>query len=63
MDCCQCQGIEAVFDRRKADEELKQYRKDGPRKTTRLLLDALALAAVHISPPGTCLARPSFPPI
>ena len=41
MDCCQCQGIETVFDRKKADKELKQYRKDGPRKTTRLLLDAL----------------------
>lgn len=41
MDCCQCQAIESLFDRKKADQELKQYRRSGPRKTTRILLDAL----------------------
>ncbi len=47
MDCCQCQGIETVFDRKTADKELRQYRKDGPRKTTRLLLDALKAEGIE----------------
>ena len=47
MDCCQCQGIETVFDRKTADKELKQYRKDGPRKTTRMLLDALKAEGIE----------------
>jgi len=47
MDCCQCQGIETVFDRKTADKELKQYRKDGPRKTTRTLLDALKAEGIE----------------
>ncbi len=41
MCCSQCQGIEAFFDDKTAQRELKQYRKRGPRKTTRLLLDAV----------------------
>lgn len=36
-----CQGIEDQFNRRVAAEELERYRRSGPRKTTRLLLDAL----------------------
>ncbi len=41
MNCCQCQGIEALFNQKIAAKELKQYRKNGPRKTTRMLIDAL----------------------
>jgi magnesium-protoporphyrin O-methyltransferase len=41
MDCCQCQGIETLFNRREADKKLKAYRKRGPAKTTRLLIEAL----------------------
>ncbi len=41
MDCCQCQGIETVFNRREAEKKLKQYRKRGPAKTTRMLIEAL----------------------
>ncbi|TFG94558.1 methyltransferase domain-containing protein [Candidatus Thorarchaeota archaeon] len=41
MSCSQCVGIESHFDQKKATEELLQYRKEGPVKTTRLLIDAL----------------------
>ncbi len=43
MNCCsrQCQGIEAFFDDKVAQRELRSYQKRGPRKTTRLLLDAV----------------------
>ena len=46
MNCCQCQGIEALFDKRMASRELEDYRQKGPSKTTRLLLDALLAAGV-----------------
>jgi magnesium-protoporphyrin O-methyltransferase len=41
MKCCQCEGIESKFDQKKAAKELEQYRKVGPSKNTRMLLDAL----------------------
>lgn len=41
MNCCQCQGIETLFNQKYAAKELKQYRTYGPRKTTRMLIDAL----------------------
>jgi len=41
MGCCQCQGIENMFDKKAAKRELKRYLKKGPRKTTSLLLDAI----------------------
>jgi 2-polyprenyl-3-methyl-5-hydroxy-6-metoxy-1,4-benzoquinol methylase len=41
MDCCQCQGIECQFDRRRVQKKLTAYRKKGPDATTRILLDAL----------------------
>jgi hypothetical protein len=41
MDCCQCTGIENVFNEKEARNKLKAYRKDGPGKTTRLLIEAL----------------------
>lgn len=46
MSCCQCQGIESVFDAKVAREELENYRKQGPAKTTRMLLEALYTAGV-----------------
>lgn len=47
MDCCQGQtGGANVFDERKATSELKRYRKKGPRKATRILLDALVREGV-----------------
>lgn len=41
MNCCQCQGIEEVFDTKTAQKDLKQYQKKGPAKSTRFLLDWL----------------------
>jgi magnesium-protoporphyrin O-methyltransferase len=41
MDCCQCQGIEKLFNEKEARNDLSSYRKDGPTRTTRILIDAL----------------------
>ena len=42
MVCRQCRGIEEFFDEKWANSELKRYRKRGPRKTTQMLVDAIA---------------------
>ena len=41
MGCCQCQGIENMFDKKSAKRELKRYLKKGPSKTTSMLLEAI----------------------
>jgi len=41
VSCCQCEGIERQFGRRTAQWELRRFRKRGPAKTTRMLIDAL----------------------
>jgi predicted TPR repeat methyltransferase len=41
MDCCQCQGIETQFNEKEAQNKLKAYRKNGPARTTRMLVEAL----------------------
>ena len=42
MSCCShCQDAEKFFTDRTAEKELKKYRKKGPWKSTRLLLDAI----------------------
>jgi magnesium-protoporphyrin O-methyltransferase len=41
MECCQCKGIETKFDQKNVSKKLKKYLKDGPKKTTLLLIDAL----------------------
>jgi hypothetical protein len=41
MSQCQCQGIDATFDRLVAEQQMKKLRRKGPQKTTRMLLDAL----------------------
>ena len=41
MGCCQCQGIENMFDKKAAKRELKRYLKKGPSKTTSMLLDTI----------------------
>jgi magnesium-protoporphyrin O-methyltransferase len=46
MVCPHCKGAERIFSDRWARRELKSYRKDGPAKTTRLLLDTLKEAGV-----------------
>lgn len=46
MSCCQCQGIETFFSDKMAARELKRYRKKGPSKTTRMLIEALTTEGV-----------------
>ena len=41
MGCCQCQGIENMFDKKAAKRALKRYLKKGPSKTTKMLLKAI----------------------
>ena len=41
MNCCQCQGIEDLFNEANVARELAQYRKKGPSKPTRVLVQAL----------------------
>ncbi len=44
MNCCnnpQCKGIEQIFNDSVAVDDLKSYKKKGPSKTTRLLLNAI----------------------
>jgi hypothetical protein len=47
MTCCQCQGIERLFDRREALHKLSAYTRHGPDRTTRLLLDAVKAVGVE----------------
>ena len=46
MTCCQCQGIEQMFDDRMARRQLRHYRRKGPAKATRRLLDAIAAGGI-----------------
>ena len=41
MPSCQCCGIEDQFDRERAEQDLRRYRRRGPLPTTRRLLRAL----------------------
>ncbi len=41
MNCCQCQGIEDVFNDRVVEGELSRFRAAGPRRETRMLIGAL----------------------
>lgn len=47
MSCCQCRGIETLFDERTARRDLRRYRRKGPLTTTRILLDALKREGVR----------------
>ena len=44
MPCTQCDGIEHEFDRGIAEKSLRRYRRRGPDKSTRLLVEALRSA-------------------
>ena len=41
MSCHQCQGIEVEFNEKYAAKSLKKYRKKGPVKTTKMMLNAI----------------------
>ena len=47
MSCPQCEGIDAFLDAREAQCDLARYRKKGPDKTTRMLLDAVKAEGVE----------------
>lgn len=48
MKCCnQCDGIERLFNESTARQELEDYRKSGPSRTTRILIDALKAAGIQ----------------
>ena len=47
MKCCQCQGIESQFNGKQAAKELNSYRRRGPRKSTRMLIEALGAEGVN----------------
>lgn len=47
MDCCQCQGIEMRFDQKYVARKLKKYRKTGPKKTARQLIEALRAEGIE----------------
>ena len=46
MTCAQCRGIEDMFGDRMARRQLRQYRRKGPAKATRLLLEAISDASI-----------------
>ncbi|HMQ52471.1 MAG TPA: class I SAM-dependent methyltransferase [Anaerolineae bacterium] len=46
MNCCQCQGLESLFDQKTATKELESYRQKGSAKTTQMLIQALKAKAV-----------------
>lgn len=41
MECCQCQAIEERFDRKKAADKRRDYQRNGLKRESRLLVDAL----------------------
>ena len=47
MDACGCDDFASVFDRRSAEGDLRRYRKDGPDRTTRMLLDLILREGVE----------------
>lgn len=47
MDCCQCRGIEEQFDARYMAWQVARYRRRGPERTTRMLVEALIAAGVR----------------
>jgi magnesium-protoporphyrin O-methyltransferase len=46
MNCCQCQGIEKLFSQKQVEKELARYHRNGPDKTTRMLIEAIKKAGV-----------------
>jgi SAM-dependent methyltransferase len=46
MSCQHCIGMEEMFDDEHAEDELKHYRKRGPRRTTRILIRELSAPGV-----------------
>ena len=47
MECCQCQAIEERFDRKKAAAKLLDYRQDGLKRESQVLVDALVEQGIN----------------
>ena len=47
MRCCSHECFESTFNEKHATKQLKSYRKRGPNKTTRMLLDALRAEGIR----------------
>ena len=47
MTCCHCQGVARMFDEKMARRQLRHYRRKGPGKGTRQLIDAVAEGGVE----------------
>jgi SAM-dependent methyltransferase len=41
MDACGCDGLAAMFDRRTAEHDRERYHREGPDRTTRMLLEMI----------------------
>ena len=41
MDACGCDGLASMFDRRTAEHDRDRYRRKGPDRTTRMLLETI----------------------
>jgi magnesium-protoporphyrin O-methyltransferase len=41
MECCQCEGIETRFNQEHVDKKLHRYRENGPKDSTRILIEVL----------------------
>lgn len=46
MACAQCEGIERKFDAGFARKELMRYRRKGPRKTSRMLVESMRVMGI-----------------
>ncbi|MET1231955.1 MAG: methyltransferase domain-containing protein [Candidatus Limnocylindrales bacterium] len=46
MDACGCDAFASIFDRRNAEDDLRRYRREGPDKTTRMLLELIRAQGV-----------------
>ncbi len=46
MSCAQCMGIEDMFNEQRAAAELRRYRRRGPGRTSRLLVESIAAEGV-----------------
>ena len=47
MSCCQSDAFDSIFSDKRAAKRLRRYRKKGPDKTTRMLLDALRAEGIE----------------
>jgi magnesium-protoporphyrin O-methyltransferase len=55
VSCAQCEGIESEFDEAKVRQKLRRYRRRGPDRTTRFLIDELHRALDGVGATGLAL--------